>query len=67
MDAFASLLNPDTIRALVGGLSEQVKDVSVPSKSGEMVPLANIMGDTSKVLSDIVEGKADTNSVAGLG
>jgi hypothetical protein len=66
-EIFAGLLNPDMIRALVGGLSDQVKDVTVPGKTGEMVALSSLVGDTSKVLTDLVEGKADTSQVAGLG
>jgi hypothetical protein len=54
-------LNPDTLRALVGGLTEQVRDVSVPSKSGDVVPLSDLVGDTTKVLTDLVEGKANTD------
>jgi hypothetical protein len=60
-EIFSGLLNPDMIRALVGGLSEQVKDVTVPGKTGEMVALSSLVGDTSKVLTDLVEGRADTS------
>lgn len=67
LDALSSLLNPEMIRQLVSGLQENVKDVTVPSKSGEQMPLSDIVGDTTKVLTDIVEGKADTNEIAGLG
>jgi hypothetical protein len=66
-DALASLLNPDMIRSLVAGLQDNVRDVTVPAKSGETVPLSDIVGDTTKVLTDLVEGKADASQVAGLG
>lgn len=44
-----------------------MRDVTVPSKGGDQVPLSDIVGDTTKVLTDIVEGKADASQVAGLG
>lgn len=67
LDSLGALLNPEMIRALVGGLQDSVKDMTVPSKSGEAVPLSDLVGDTSRVLSNIVEGKADASEVAGLG
>ena len=35
--------------------------MSVPAKSGETVALSDLVGDTTKVLTDLVEGKANTD------
>jgi len=67
MEGLEKLLSPDLIRPLVAGLQDNVRDVTVPAKGGDQVPLSDIVGDTTKVLTDIVEGKADASQVAGLG
>ncbi len=66
-DSISQLLNPDTIRALVGSIQGQVDGVSIPGKEGAEVPLSSIIGDTTRVLTSIAEGKASTDDVAGLG
>lgn len=62
-----ALLTPDLIRGLVGGLQSQVRGQVVPSKTGEAVPLETLVGDTSEVLAQLVEGKADATKAAELG